>query len=181
VSDSSTTRHSSFATSAAAPAGGADVVGDGGSGERRRVARWLSLLLGLFFLRVAGQALVACCDVGWLPPMPQWYSGLLAYPLLLPAQLLILLLFGKVCVDLWRGDGWFARTRPWFGRQALWLGWAYLVGMIVRYPIQMALHPEDRWFGRTIPIVFHWVLASFVIVFARYHRRRLELPGGTRR
>ena len=148
--------------------------------EPRRTAPVLWALLGLFFLRVVGQALVAFAGVRWLPPMEQWYSGLLAYPLLLPAQVVILLVFGKACLDFTGGSGWFVRTRPWFGRQLFWFGWLYLGGMVVRYPLQMALHPEDRWLGRTIPIVFHWVLACFVITFARFHRRRLWWSLGIR-
>ena len=34
----------------------------------------------------------------------------------------------------------------------------------VRYGIRMKLHPEARWLSGTIPIVFHCVLASFIIV-----------------
>jgi hypothetical protein len=142
--------------------------------DPRRAAPILWALLGLFFLRVLGQLLVAFAGVTWLPPMPQWYSGLMPYPYLLPSQVVILAVFAKVCVDFSRGEGWFVRTRPWFGRGAYWFGWLYLTGMMVRYPIQMALHPEDRWLGRTIPIVFHWVLASFVLVFASFHRARLR-------
>jgi hypothetical protein len=41
----------------------------------------------------------------------------------------------------------------------------------------MALHPEDRWLGRTIPIVFRWVLAAFVILVATFHRDRLAAEG----
>lgn len=141
--------------------------------DPRRLAPWLWALLGLFLLRVLGQLLVALHSVEWLPPMGQWYSGLLAYPLLLPAQIAILLVFGKVCLDFSRGRGFFVATRPWFGRQAFWFGNAYLAGMIARYPLQMALHPEDRWLGRTIPIFFHWVLAWFVLAFAAFHRARL--------
>lgn len=149
--------------------------------DPRRVAPVLWALLGLFALRVAGQVLVAFFGVRWLPPMEQWYSGLLAYRYLLPAQLVILALFGKVCVDFARGEGSAVATRPWFGRQVWWLGWLYLAGMVARYPIQMALHPEDRWLGRTIPIVFHWVLASFLLVFARFHRARLAAAAGVAR
>ncbi|MPZ21285.1 MAG: hypothetical protein GEV06_25815 [Luteitalea sp.] len=144
------------------------------STDPRRLAPALWILLGLFVLRVAGQVLVAFLDVRWLPPMEQWYSGLAPYPLLLPAQLVIILIYGKVCVDFSRGAGWFVRTRPWFGRGVLWCGYLYLGVMIARYPVQMALSPEDRWFGHTIPIMFHWVLAAFIILFGRFHRRRLQ-------
>jgi hypothetical protein len=146
--------------------------------DPRRLAPLLWLLLSLFCLRVVGQALVAFGGVNWLPPMEQWYSGLLPYPQLLPAQVVILLLLGKVCVDFSRGAGYFVRSRSWFGRGVLVFGYVYLAAMIARYPIQMALEPELRWFGRTIPIVFHWVLAAFLIVFGRFHRSRLREARG---
>ncbi|HTF90608.1 MAG TPA: hypothetical protein VK843_19475, partial [Planctomycetota bacterium] len=78
----------------------------------------------------------------------------------------------KVCVDASRGGGFFAQTRAWFGRPALWLGCIYFGGMVVRYLLRMQLVPEARWFGGTIPIVFHCVLASFIIIFARAYLAR---------
>ena len=56
-------------------------------------------LLTLFVLRVAGQAMVAFWGAPWLPPMERWYSGLLPYPLLLPAQIVIIVLMAKICSD----------------------------------------------------------------------------------
>lgn len=141
--------------------------------DARRLAPVLWALLALFALRVGGQALVAFGEVRWLPPMAEWQSGLLPYPVLLAAQLVIVALLALVCLDFSRGRGWFLAHRSWFARPLLAFGWLYLAAMIVRYPLQMALHPEDRWLGRTIPIVFHWVLASFVLLFARFpHARR---------
>jgi hypothetical protein len=131
------------------------------------------MLLFAFCCRVLGQALVAFLHVTWLPPMEEWYSGLMAYPLLLPAQLLIIAVFTKVCWDFSRGAGYFMQTRTLFGRAVLWFGYAYLAAMVLRYIIRMSLYPEARWFGGTIPILFHWVLASFIIVFGQYHRDRL--------
>src|SRR5262245_15493014 len=43
--------------------------------------------------------------------------------------------------------------------------------MVIRYVIRMSLYPHERWAGGSIPIFFHWVLASFVIVLGRYHWR----------
>jgi ABC-type multidrug transport system permease subunit len=37
--------------------------------------------------------------------------------------------------------------------------------MLVRYAVSMALQPEWRWFGHTIPIVFHCVLATFLMTY----------------
>jgi hypothetical protein len=135
-----------------------------------RVALTLSTLLFLFVLRVLGQVLVHFFDAQWLPPMEQWQSGLLPYPILLASQVMIIALLIKVCVDVARGDGFFSTTRTWFRGPAMWFGYIYFAGMLVRYVVRMNVHPEARWFGGTIPIVFHCVLASFIIVFSRAHR-----------
>lgn len=139
----------------------------------RRFAILLWTLLFVFCLRVLGQMLVAFVGVSWLPPMEAWYSGLMPYPYLLPSQFLIIALYSKVCLDFTRGEGFFVRSRPVFGRSVLVFGYLYLTAMIVRYIIRLSLYPEARWFGGTIPIFFHWVLASFIIAFGLYHRGRL--------
>ncbi len=139
------------------------------------LALLLWTLLVAFCLRVLGQALVAFWDVNWLPPMEAWYSGLLPYPYLLPSQVLIIALYGKVCVDFTKGEGIFVQPRPMFGRGVLVFGYVYLAAMVLRYVIRMSLYPEARWFGGTIPIFFHWVLAAFIIFFGRYHRDRMRI------
>lgn len=113
---------------------------------------------------------VAFVGVSWLPPIEAWYSGLMPYPYLLPFQFLIIALYGKVCFDFTRGEGFFVRPRPAFGRGVLAFGYVYLAAMVLRYVIHMSLYPENRWFGGTIPIFFHWVLAGFIIAFGQYHR-----------
>ena len=72
-----------------------------------------------------------------------------------------------------QGDGFFVQVRPLFGRGVRWFGYVYLAAMVLRYIIHMSLYPEARWFGGAIPIVFHWVLASFIIAFGEYHRGQL--------
>jgi len=140
----------------------------------RRLAPLLWALLGLFVLRVTGQALVAFFRLEFLPPMQQWYSGLLPYEYLLPSQIVILAVMVKICVDFTRGAGFFVTPRRFFAVQWLYFGYFYLAVMVARYPIQMHLHPESRWFGGTIPIFFHWVLATFVIAVGLHHRLRLK-------
>ena len=144
-----------------------------GIDNARRLAPLLWALLGLFVLRVVGQALVAFSSVEFLPPMQAWYSGLLPYRYLLPAQLVIVALMVKICVDFTRGTGPFVRPRRLFAVHWLYFGYLYLAVMVVRYPVQMVLHPESRWFGGTIPIFAHWGLAAFVILVGLHHRRRL--------
>jgi hypothetical protein len=114
---------------------------------------------------VLGQALVAFAGVGFLPPMQAWYSGLMPYEVLLPAQLLIIALMAKICLDFTRGDGFFFRRNRFFASTWLWFGSVYLAAMVAR-----AVFLWDR----PIPIVFHWVLAAFVITVGLSHRRRLR-------
>jgi hypothetical protein len=131
------------------------------------------MVLALLFLgRVLGQALVAFLDVSWLPPMPEWYSGLLPYPLLLPVQIVILVIQAKAAIDLWREDGFFARVRPRAGRIVVGAAVLYFAAMLVRYALTMTWHPERRWLGTgTIPIVFHWVLAAWLFTLGRAQLR----------
>jgi len=138
---------------------------------RRRYLWLLTALLFLFCLRVLGQILVAFFGVKFLPPMEEWFSGLLPYPELLTSQILIILLYGKICLDFARGYGYFVTPRPRLGINLLKFGWLYLGVMIIRYVIRMGLYPHERWTGGSIPIFFHWVLASFLLVLGHYHWR----------
>ncbi|MEM8739524.1 MAG: hypothetical protein AAGG38_13760 [Planctomycetota bacterium] len=139
-------------------------------GRRRRLALVLGLLAGLFLLRVLGQWRVANGAAGWLPPMDQWYSGLMPYPVLLPIQCAILLWQGWVTADLWRGRGWFARRSRGWGVGLKWFSLVYFVVMLLRYPVVMVLDPGRRWYDGLIPIVFHWVLAGYLYLWSRYLR-----------
>lgn len=122
----------------------------------------LWILLLLFACRVTGQLLVVAGLAPFLPPMDDWQSGLLPYPLLLMSQILILALLGTVCVHFSRGSGYFVTRRPWLATPLWMVGWIYALGMIVRYAA----------LGRDlIPVVFHIVLASFLLVVAQHHRR----------
>jgi hypothetical protein len=137
---------------------------------RKTYATVLGILSALFFLRVLGQVLVAFFKVSFLPPMPEWYSGLIPYPVLLPMQLAILLLQARISRDIWFGAGFFARPRPGPGHALCWFAYVYFLVMVVRYGVTMYLYPDRRWFSGTIPIVFHWVLAAYVYLLGRYYR-----------
>jgi hypothetical protein len=125
----------------------------------------------LFLLRVLGQLLVAAFQLPFLPPMAAWYSGLIPYPVLLPLQIGILLLQVKIGCDVGRKSGLFGTRKDRFGRGVQWFSVLYFTAMLIRYVVTMALHPEQRWFGGTIPIVFHWVLAAYLWVLGHYHTR----------
>ena len=132
----------------------------------------LSILAFLFFLRVLGQALVAFAGVTVLPPMSEWYSGLLPYSLLLPAQIGILALQLWISLQFARGRGVVVTPRPRVGRVLIALSVVYFAAMVLRYALTMAWYPERRWLGTgTIPIVFHWVLAAYLLTLGRHHVR----------
>lgn len=136
-----------------------------------RYAGLLWLLLALFILRVVGQMLVAFRGVTFLPRMDAWYSGLLPYPILLPVQIVIIVLFGLIAFDISRGSGRFSRPST---RAGVWLGGfsiVYAAAMALRYAITMTVRPERRWLGDgTIPIAFHFVLAAWLFALSRYHK-----------
>jgi len=120
----------------------------------RRYAVLLGCLALAFFFRVLGQALVAFLGVRFLPPMDEWYSGLIPYSGLLPIQLVILTMQIKVSIDLWRGSGFFTLRRPLVGKALCWFSFFYFLAMLLRYSITMSLYPDMRWFGKSIPIFF---------------------------
>src|SRR3989449_1015688 len=96
--------------------------------RRSMYATVLWFLLVLFCLRVAGQALVAAFAVPFLPPMRQWYSGVLPYPILLPVQILIIVLLAKVATDFTRRRGFFVVPRRTMGRLLQWSSYLYWGG-----------------------------------------------------
>jgi len=138
----------------------------------------LWILLGLFCLRVLGQVLVVLHHPRWLPPMSQWYSGLLAYRFLLPIQGVFIVAMALMAHSVTRSRPGSATTLtdclvpgPEVARGLVWFSYLYAGSMAVRYVIRMARRPDQRWFGGTIPIIFHVVLAAFVYVFGRYYVR----------
>jgi hypothetical protein len=146
------------------------------SGSKRRVAVLLWMLMGLFALRVLGQALVEFWNVRFLPPSEEWFSGLLNYPALLASQVAILLLMFKIGVDFGRQRGWSYRPQQSAGFWLLAFGGVYLCVMLIRYAVRMSLYPHERWTGGSIPIFFHWVLATYVLALGVDHWRRRLRP-----
>lgn len=133
-------------------------------------AFFLWLFTVLLFFRVIGQIVVVLWAPRWLPPMHQWQSGLLPYPVLLASQIVVLTLMVWICLDFTRGAGVFlAPKRFEVGRFVTWFSYVYFAGMIVRYVVRMVERPDQRWFGGTIPIIFHCVVAAFLWTFGRYH------------
>ena len=133
-------------------------------------ALWLftALLIG----RVLGQVVVVLRAPRWLPPMEQWQSGLLPYPVLLAAQAVVLTLMIWISVDFSRRAGFWVAPHPRLGMAAVWWSYVYAGAMVVRYVMRMARRPDQRWLGGTIPIIFHTVVAAFQWTFGMYHVTR---------
>jgi hypothetical protein len=107
----------------------------------------LWLFTVLLFLRVIGQVIVVRRAPRWLPPMV-W-----------------------ICLDFSRGAGMFVQSYPGRGNYVVGFGWVYLCGMVLRYIMWMWRRPDQRWLGGTIPIIFHSIVALFIITFGSYHLR----------
>lgn len=138
----------------------------------RRHARALAILTVLFSLRVLGQALVVFFFVDWLPANEHWASGLVPYPLLLTIQLVMLTVMIKIVLNVRRAEGFFATLPPSTGHFLIGCSAVYAGSMTLRYVATMFLRPEMRWLGGTIPIFFHFVLATFLYIWGKALARR---------
>ena len=130
------------------------------------VALWVFTALVVY--RVLGQLVVVIWAPKWLPPMEAWQSGLVPYWVLLLAQSFVLFLMVSISIDFTRGHGYWVAPRPWIGAAAFYWSYAYAAGMVVRYAHRMTRYPDQRWFGGTIPIVFHTVVAAFQWTFGSF-------------
>lgn len=128
----------------------------------------LWVLLALFVGRVVGQVIVVLWAPGWLPPMRQWYSGLLPYRFLLPIQVLFIAAMAIMALDVSTGGDVLGGPYRRLGDGLVIFSYVYAGAMVVRYVVRMARRPDQRWFGGTIPIVFHIVLAAFLYTFGRF-------------
>ncbi len=129
------------------------------------LAPWMWVCTILLAGRVIGQLVVWTRAPRWLPPMEQWQSGLLPYPVLLTGQVVVLVLMMWIAADFSRGAGVFIQPLPRLGTAALWWSTLYASAMVVRYLVRMTRRPDQRWWGGTIPIIFHCVVAVFQFTF----------------
>jgi hypothetical protein len=136
----------------------------------RTYAVVLAFLAVAFLGRVLGQVVVALFGPPFLPPMQEWYSGVIPYSVLLPVQILILAFQALLSRQLWVGRGALTLERPTLGIGLKWFSLIYFLAMAARYVISMVMFPERRWFGHAIPIFFHFVLAAYIYMMSRYYR-----------
>jgi len=123
----------------------------------------MAVLLVLFLGRVVGQILVATVSPAWLPPMARWYSGLMPYRFLLPIQIVFLILMTAMTIGVVRRTPPFGTLSARVGTWIVLASYLYALGMIARSLRYALADPEHR--GVLIPIVFHFVLATFLFAF----------------
>jgi hypothetical protein len=138
-----------------------------GTLDPARVAPVLWLLTGLFSVRVTGQMLVAARAPGWLPPMEDW--NLVPYRVLLPVQLAILAVMVWIDVSFTMDSGAPVDRSQRLGWLLVGFSAIYAGSMGVRYAVRMRRRPEARWFGGTIPMIFHLVLATYLYALGSFH------------
>jgi uncharacterized protein len=133
-----------------------------------RYAPWLWLLLALFVVRVVAQPLALIVHAGFLPPFEEWQSGAVPYPILVVAQVLIILWLWRTAA---RFTGGRVVPRRRLGAIMLALGGIYFLTMVVRLVLGLTLLSEQRWFASPIPTVFHLVLATALLLYGHFHFR----------
>jgi hypothetical protein len=139
--------------------------------KRPTVALVLTGLTLLFLGRVVGQALVVFAGVSWLPPVESWYSGLLPYPVLLPAQVVILIAQAIIDRAAWTERAWLRRPRPRASRLLRRFSYVYALAMAIRLAVTGT---------HVLPVVFHWVLAAYLYTLARTWEATAEVVSADR-
>jgi hypothetical protein len=133
----------------------------------REVALLLWTCIALFAARVVAQFEALVVAPAWLPEMDAWYSGLLPYYLLLPAQLALLMVMAVVAWNRRVRTGRFALAHPRATRVLRVVAVIYFLVMGLRLGINVAGNGAEFWREGALPVAFHWVLALFLLASAR--------------
>ena len=132
----------------------------------RRHAIGLWALFALFAFRVVAQPLSLVVHLDILPPFESWHSAALPYPLLLVAQLAILVVFGFTARRFAVGA---VEPRRSLGAVALVFGGLYFAAMVARLLLGLTVLSDQRWFASPIPTMFHLGLAGFILLYGHFH------------
>jgi hypothetical protein len=132
----------------------------------RDYARWLWLLLALFIARVIAQPIALVTSAPFLPPFESWHSGVMRYPVLVVAQLLIIAWCARTAWHFSKGD---VTPNYRLGVRMLVLGGIYFAAMLLRLVLGLTVLNTNRWFSSTLPTIFHLVLASYLLVYGHFH------------
>jgi hypothetical protein len=144
----------------------------------RHYAYVLLLLLCLFAFRVVAQLVQAWHPVDFLPPYAAWHSGAVPYGLLVGVQGVILAACLRIVWGVFKGT--ITPSTP-KGKILNALGIIYLIGMCARLLVGLTIAPDHYWFSARLPTVFHLVLASFVILYGRFHLKNSQLSSSRHR
>ncbi len=137
--------------------------------KSKQFAPWLWLLFSLFLFRVCAQLLQIPFNIAFLPAFEHWHSATLPYGLLLTSQIVILILLGRVTYRFSQGK---LEPKQRTGRIWMSLGLIYLSVMLFRLIMGLSFYSELVWFSRTLPTLFHIVLASFMLLVAAFHLQK---------
>jgi hypothetical protein len=155
-----------------------------GAAARRNAsaARLLWTCVALFAARVIGQLETLLVAPAWLPDMDAWFSGLLPYAVLLPAQIAILMLMAVVAWNPRIRNGSFARSHPRATEALRIFAGIYFFVMAIRLGVNVFDNGADFWREGAIPVAFHWVLALFILVSGRRSiaAERVRIPAEQR-
>jgi hypothetical protein len=132
----------------------------------RRYALVLWILTVLVCFRVVAQLVQVWYPVEFLPAFGRWHSGTLPYVLLVGVQGVILAACVRIVWGVFKGT---IAPSTQKGKVLFALGTIYLLGMCTRLFVGLTIAPDHYWFGATLPTVFHLVLASFIMVYGRFH------------
>ena len=135
----------------------------------RRTAIIFGVLSFAFLLRVLGQAIQLWFPVSFLPPFEDWQGSNLPYPVLLGAQVVILI------IEVW------VNRRMWLSANVMpsrWIvpivifGILYFAVMAIRILLGLTLFPATDWFTSWISSALHLVLAAQLLLIGVYQRRK---------
>ena len=142
----------------------------------RRYALVLSIVAGLFACRVVAQLVQVWYPLEFLPPFEAWHSGAVPYRWLVGTQVVILAMCIRIVWHLFHNR---VISSPGKGRLLCLLGCIYFSVMCIRLFLGTTVASEHRWFGATLPTVFHLVLALFVVLYGRFHFLAAQAVCGT--
>lgn len=131
-------------------------------------AKWLWLCSGLFALRVVAQAVALRFKSDFLPDFESWHGGVLSYPTLLIAQVLILTWLVWTARRFYNSD--ISPNRR-LGLIILIVSSLYFIVMVLRLLLGLTIMSEHRWFASYLPAFFHLVLASYLFMYGHFHFR----------
>lgn len=129
-------------------------------------AKWLWLCASLFAFRVAAQLAALLFKPKFLPAFESWHGGVLPYPLLLGAQILILIWLAWTA---WQFSKNNMHPHRRLGVVIIIFASLYFLVMLLRFLLGLTILSEHRWFASYLPAFFHLVLACYLFLYGHFH------------